>query len=282
MLKKAIQYMILSAVAFTFMNVFVKYLINFSAYQIVFFRSIGTLFFTIPFLLKNNISILGNKKELLILRGVVGALSMTLFFISLNYLAVGTAVSLRYLSPIFAAIFALIFLKEKIKGIQWLFFFLAFIGVAMLKGFSSEMSDLGLLFILLSAIFTGLVFVIIRKIGTSDHPVVIVNYFMIIAVVFGSLLSINNWIQPKGIEWLILISLGVFGYFGQLFMTKALQSSETNIIAPFKYIEVIFTMIVGVVWFQDSYTFLSCFGILLIVVALVMNVLSKSKKINPK
>ena len=218
----------------------------------------------------------------MILRGVVGALSMTLFFVSLNYLAVGTAVSLRYLSPIFAAIFALILLKEKIKGMQWLYFLLAFIGVAMLKGFSAEMSNIGLLFILLSAVFTGLVFVIIRKIGTSDHPVVIVNYFMIIAVVIGGLLSINNWKQPEGLEWLVLISLGFFGYFGQVYMTKALQSSETNIIAPFKYIEVIFTLIVGVIWFHDSYTLLSCLGILLIVIALVLNVLSKSKKINPK
>jgi len=254
MLKKAIKYMLISAVAFTLMNVFVKYLIHLSVYQIVFFRSIGTLFFTIPFLLKNNISMLGNKKGLMVLRGVVGATSMTLFFISLNYLSVGSAVSLRYLSPIFAAIFALLFLKEKIKPMQWLYFIMAFIGVAILKGFTTEMSNLGLLFILLSAIFTGLVFIIIRKIGNSDHPVVIVNYFMIIAAIMGGLLSINNWTQPRGLEWIILLSLGLFGYYGQLFMTKAFQNSETNIIAPFKYIEVVFTMIIGVIWFKDSYT----------------------------
>ncbi|WP_452225180.1 DMT family transporter [Lacinutrix chionoecetis] len=278
MLKKAVQYMVISAIAFTFMNVFVKYLTNFSAYQIVFFRSVGTLFFTMPFLLKNNISILGNNKGLLVLRGVVGAIAMTLFFASLNYLAVGTAVSLRYLSPIFAAVFALFILKEKIKPIQWLYFIIAFLGVVILKGFSAEMSDLGLLFILLSAILTGLVFIIIRKIGDKDHPVVVVNYFMIIAVIFGGILSINNWVQPKGMEWLILLSLGIFGYYGQLYMTKAFQISETNIVAPFKYIEVIFTMIIGIIWLNDSYTLISYIGIILIIVALVLNVLVKSKK----
>jgi len=271
--------MLISAAAFTLMNVFVKYLIHLSAYQIVFFRSIGTLFFTIPFLLKNNISMLGNNKTLLVLRGVIGVISMTLFFVSLNYLAVGSAVSLRYLSPIFAAIFALIFLKEKIKPIQWFYFVIAFIGVAILKGFNAEMSNIGLFFILLSAIFTGLVFIIIRKIGTKDHPVVIVNYFMIIAVITGGFLSISNWTQPQGIEWLILLSLGVFGYYGQLFMTKAFQNSETNIIAPFKYIEVIFTMLIGVIWFKDSYTLIACLGIILILGSLVLNVLIKSKKV---
>lgn len=277
MLKNAIKYMIISAMAFTLLNVFVKDLIHLSAYQIVFFRSIGTLFFTVPFLLKNNIAMLGNKKGLMILRGLVGATSMTLFFISLNYLPVGSAVSLRYLSPIFAAIFALFILKEKIKPAQWLYFIIAFIGVAILKGFSAEMSSLGLLFILLSAICTGLVFIIIRKIGNSDHPVVIVNYFMIIAATLGGLLSINNWTQPKGIEWLLLLSLGVFGYYGQLYMTKAFQETETNAVAPLKYIEVVFTMLVGFVWFKEGYTLLSLLGIMLIIVGLVLNTVYKSK-----
>jgi len=84
-----------------------------------FFRSIGSLFFTIPFLLKNKISLLGNQKTLLVIRSVVGLISMTLFFLSLKYIAMGTAVSIRYIAPIFAAFFALIFLKEKIKLIQW-------------------------------------------------------------------------------------------------------------------------------------------------------------------
>lgn len=278
-MKKAIIYMILSAIAFTLMNVFVKYLIHFSAYQIVFFRAIGTLFFTIPFLLKNNISMLGNKRGLMLLRGIIGAISMTLFFVSLNYLPVGTAVSLRYLSPIFAAVFALLILKEKIKPIQWLCFIIAFIGVTILKGFSTEMSNLGLLFILLSAVFTGLVFIIIRKIGNNDHPVVVVNYFMIVAVIFGGLLSINNWIHPEGIEWLVLSSLGVFGYFGQLYMTKAFQNIEINQIAPLKYLEVIFTMLVGLTWLGETYTLWSLLGILLIIIGLTFNVFLKGHKI---
>lgn len=62
---------------------------------------------------------MGTHKKLLFLRALFGVISITCFFQSLNYLAVGTAVSLRYTSPIFAAIFAL--------------FFLAFLGVLIIK-----------------------------------------------------------------------------------------------------------------------------------------------------
>ena len=129
-----------------------------------------------------------------------------------------------------------------------------------------------------SAFFSGLVFIIIRKIKTSDHPLVIVNYFMVIAAVLGGLLSINNWVTPTGLDWLLLLSLGVFGYFGQFYMTKAFQTKEVNQVAPLKYIEVVFTMIIGVIWLDESYTYTSLIGISLILVGLSLNFFSTNKK----
>lgn len=88
---------------------------------------------------------------------------------------------------------------------------------------------------------------------------------------------IFHWKQPNLIEWLLFISLGVFGYYGQLYMTKAFQTVETNKIAPVKYVEVIFTVIIGVFWFGEIYTLLSLFAILIIILALVLNVFYKQR-----
>ncbi|WP_343067535.1 DMT family transporter [Winogradskyella flava] len=278
LLKKAILYMAISALAFTFLNAFVKSLGTFSVYQIVFFRSAGSLVFTIPFLLKNKISLLGNKRGLLVLRSVFGLTSMTLFFLSLKYIPMGTAVSLRYIAPIFAAFFALLFLKENVKLLQWLFFAIAFAGVLVLKGLDTELKIQGILFALVSAVFAGLVYITIRKIGDKDHPVVVVNYFMVISTVIGGLLSINNWTMPVGKQWFILLSLGIFGYFAQLYMTKAMQVGETNQVAPLKYLEVIFTIVIGLFWFQEVYTLWSLAGILLIILGLTLNISIKKPK----
>lgn len=185
--------------------------------------------------------------------------------------------SLRYLSPIFAAIFAAVILKEKIKSVQWFLFLVAFSGVLILRGFDSTISIHGLTLILLASLFSGLVYIVISKIGTTEHPVVVVNYFMIIATLIGGVLSINNWINPIGIEWILLLSLGVYGYFGQLYMTKAFQIAKANQVAPFKYIEVIFTLLLGVLWFGDIYTIWSVIGIILIISALILNVLYSEK-----
>lgn len=279
-IKKAIKYMLISTLSFTLMNAFVKYLIDINSYQIVFFRSAGSLFFTFGYLYKHKIPMLGNQRKLLILRGLVGVTSMTLFFLSIKYITLGSAVSLRYIAPIFASIFAVFLLKEKVKNIQWLFFLLSFSGVLVLKGLDSEMNSIGLILILISSVFSGLVYIVISKIGKGDHPVVIVNYFMVIATIVGGVLSIKDWVNPVGIQWLLLPCLGIFGYYGQIYMTKAFQTSVTNQVAPLKYLEVIFTVLVGVFWFGEIYTFWSFLGILMIIGGLVLNVFYKIN--NPK
>ena len=270
--------MLISTIAFACMNATVKQLIHINAFQIVFFRAASSLFFTFGFLFKNNIPILGNNKKLLIIRGLVGVTSMSFFFMSTKYLPIGTAVSLRYMAPIFAAIFAVFLLKEQVKPLQWLFFSVAFAGVIILKGFDAELNGYGLLLIFISAIFSGLVYVVIGKIGKGDHPVVIVNYFMVISALVGGVMSINNWVNPVGMEWLMLFGLGVFGYFGQVFMTKAFQVASTNQVAPLKYLEVIFTVLFGVFIFGEIYTLWSLLGIAMIIIALILNALYKRRK----
>lgn len=275
--KNAIKYMIVSTLAFAFMNIIVKYLKNVNAYEIVFFRSLSSLFFTFGYLIRYKIPMISSNNKLMVLRSLAGAFSMLLFFMSLKYLSVGTAVSLRYIAPIFAAIFAVFLLKEKIKTLQWLFFIISFFGVLILKGLDTQINSTGLILVLLAAVLSGLVYIIINKIGNSEHPVVVVNYFMIVATILGGVLSIPHWVTPQGMEWAFLFSLGVFGYFGQLYMTKAFQNAPTNLMAPLKYIEVVFTVILGATLFNEIYTFWSLLGMVLIILGLLLNVWYKNR-----
>ncbi|WP_228850846.1 DMT family transporter [Aegicerativicinus sediminis] len=277
---KAIVYMIFSAFAFTFLNVGVKYLESLSVNQIIFFRSLGTLFFTVPLIIKNRLPFFGNQKGLLLFRSAVGLTSMFFFFSALKYITVGTAVSLRYISPIFAAIFAIFLLKEKVKLLQWFCFLIAFGGVVVLRKFELDMDYTGLIMGLCSAFFAGLVYISIHMIGNRDHPVVVVNFFMLVSTIVGGIFTISNWTTPSVQEWLVLASLGISGYLAQLFMTKAFQIGETNVIAPLKYIEVVFSIILGVLWFGEIYSFITLLGIGLIIIGLAGNIYLKRKPKN--
>ncbi len=269
--------MILAAVCFTGLNVMIRQVDRLPAFELVFFRSIGSVICCLLVLLPKKISLRGNHKQMLLLRGAVGVISMTLFFKAIQLMPLGTAVSLRYLSPFFAAGLAIIFLKEKVRNIQWLFFLIAFIGVVMLKGFDARISTMALMIILVSAFFSGAVYVIIRKIGHSEHPVVIIFYFMTMASMVGGLFSVFNWITPQGLEWPLLFSMGIVGFFAQLLMTKALQIEAANRVVPLKYTEVIFTLIAGWMLFGEVQSWISLLAIVMIIAALLANVMIREK-----
>jgi drug/metabolite transporter (DMT)-like permease len=61
-------------------------------------------------------------------------------------------------------------------------------------------------------------------------------------------------------------------------MTKAFQTAKTNQVAPLKYIEVIFTLMFGLLWFDEVYTIWSLVGIALIIGGLILNIYYKEHK----
>jgi drug/metabolite transporter (DMT)-like permease len=271
MYRKEILYIILSTVSLAIMYSFVKVLHRFSVYQIVFFRSAATLLFTIPLIIKYKLSFSGNNKLMLFLRAVLGYISMFLFFMSINYLDLGIAVSIRYLSPFFALFFSFMILKETIKVSQLFFFLLSFLGVFIIKVSSLNISLIGLILALFSAITLGLVFVVIRKINNTENPLIIINYFMLFTFIFSIIPSHNNFISPNLYEFLLFFGLGFFSFLGLLFMTKAFQNSEVNILVPFKYSEIVFSIFIGICFFDESYSFTTLLGILLILIGLFCN-----------
>ncbi len=269
--------MLLSTISFALMNALIKYLIDYSTFQLVFFRSLGSLFITFGILKSQKINIWGNQKKLLLLRGLVGATSMILFFLGIHYINVGSAVTLRYTSPIFAAVFAVIFLGKTIKLIQWIFFLISFFGVYLIKSYDPSGSNFGVFIVLVSAFLSAIVYFIISKIGKRDNSVVIVHYFMIFSTVIGGIGSIFFWIIPNTKDIFLLFSLGFFGFFGQLFMTRAFQSAEAHIVAPFKYIEVIFTLLFGIYVIDEKYDLFHLLGAFFVILGLLLNVFFRSK-----
>ncbi len=265
--------------AFTIMNGLVKYLDHIGSYQLVFFRSFVSLILCLIYLQLKNIPFQGNNKKWLLLRGIVGTISLTLFFIAIKIIPLGSAVTLRYLSPLFAAFLAFIFLKERIMKIQWLFFLMAFIGAAILKGFDFRITAVGFALIISSAFFSGLVYTIIKKIGTSEHPFVVVGYFMAVASVVGLILSLPSWDTPSGQDLMILMCLGCFGFLGQVFMTLAIQSDLLIKVIPFKYLEAMLAVFVGLIWFGEGYNYIAIVGMLLIVAGMFLN-LVYSKRVS--
>jgi len=274
MLTKGVGFIMIAVIAFSAMNVMAKYLSTMHPMQVVFFRAAGSLIFIFPYMIYHNVNRVGNHPKLLLLRAVLGLISLATFFWAIQRIPLGSAISIRYLGPIFGAILAVYYLREKVNIKQWISFAIAFAGVLVLKGFDYRIDLFSFSLVMISAILVGMVFVLIRYLGSREHYLTIINYFMMTATISG-LFFISYFRIPIGIEWWSVAGIGIFGLIGQLFMTRAFQLEEASILAPFKYLELIFSGLIGYFIFSESYEVVALLGMILIVGGMVMNVYFK-------
>ena len=275
-LKKGVIYMIISVVGFALMNLVVKFLPTIPATELVLFRSIVSLTLSLAMIRQKKLKPFGNNKKWLLIRGIFGVIALTLFFYTLQRLPIGSAITIQYLSPIFTAFFAIFLLGEKMKPIQWVYFAIAFLGIGIIKGFDSNISTMLLLAGIGSAVFSGIAYNAIRKLKDTDHPVVVVFYFPLVATPIMLVASMFIWVTPTGWEWLYLVLMGVLTQIAQINMTKAYQSAPLNKVAPLKYGGVILAISFDVFIFGIHYQWITLVGILMVIGGVILNMILKS------
>ena len=118
-LNDGIKYMLLSTVFFSLMNVCVKFLKHIPVYEIATFRSLGIVILSYSLIRYSGLSFKVNHKKYLFMRSFFGTIAMLMYFYTLQNTPLATAVTLQYLSPIFASIIAIFLLNEKPHFIQW-------------------------------------------------------------------------------------------------------------------------------------------------------------------
>lgn len=267
--------MLLATFTFTIMKVCIKSIPHIPAIEIILFRSIISLGLSLAVLIPKKISPWGNNKPVLIARGVSGAIALVIYFSLLQQIPLATAATLQYLAPIFTAILGIFLVKEQVKPVQWIFFGLAFIGVLVIQGFDPRISTLHLVMGVSTSIFMGLAYNFIRKLKTSEHPLVIIFYFPFVMLPISAIWSSFVWVMPQGMDWLILILVGITTQIAQYFMTKSYQSAELSKVSILNYIGIIYALLFGFFLFDETFNIMTYVGMALVLSGVIANVIFK-------
>ena len=83
----------------------------------------------------------------------------------------------------------------------------------MIKGLDTSLELFPFFLITLSAVTAAIILMLISKIGSKDHYLTIINYFMFISSLIGGIASIFSWKQPLGFELIHLFFIGFFGFY---------------------------------------------------------------------
>lgn len=273
--------MLISAVCLALMGSFAKVLAtHLPTIEIVFFRNVLGVFLIGITFFKTPLKQTGGKPLLLFFRAAIGLIAMLSFFYNLANITLADAVTYSRMSPIFTALFAMWFLKERIGTKGWIAIALGFTGMLFVMqpdGLAFEKSHL---FGLLNAVCAALAFTSIRELRKYYDTRVIVLSFMGIGTVvpFISMylsqfyqsdffsFMMGEFVMPNPIDWIYIVGIGITASFGQVYMTKAYGATKAGIVGATGYSVILFSLIIGVILgdkLPDLFGFIGIFAIIL-------------------
>lgn len=276
--------MLLSALGFALMAVCVKLvsLRGIPILEIVAARALVSLLISWIDIKRKGISPWGSHRGLLFARGLVGALALVCVYYALVHIPLAEATVLQYLHPMFTAVLALYFLKEKIHASTILCIVLSFLGLLLISRpdflFGEQLGPLpafAVAIAVLGAFGSGVAYVLVRKLAQIEDSSVIIFYFPLIALPFSLLMLGSDFVMPKGDEWLLLILVGIFTQVGQVGLTRAMQYESAGKATAFSYTQVLFAALFGWVVFAEVPSVWTCIGAGFILLGAFVNLMRK-------
>jgi len=279
--RRGVLYMLLASFFFACMAACVKLLQGIPVLEIIFFRAVISGVLCLAGIWRAGVPALGTRRGLLTLRGVAGALALAQGFWLLQNTPLAAATTLTHLSPIFTTLIGIWFVKEKVDAQQLLWFLLSFAGIVIMQGFDYRISGWHLLLGITASLTMGVAYNCVRKLGRTEHPLVIMFYFPLLCLPLAGVYTLFNWVPPQGVEWGWLLLLGLFTQLGQYYMTKSYQVAAISSVAIVNYTEVIFAIVLGLVLFGENFNLLTYAGMALVCAGVVLSLLTRKRPVPP-
>ncbi len=277
---KGVLYMLLASLFFAIVGAFAKQLSHqMPSVEVVFFRNLFSLLFVASTIYKYPVKQKGGKPWLLFFRGLMGLLGILAFYYNIAHISLADAMTFSRTSPIWTAIFAYMFLGEKISKRGWVAVFIGFVGVIMIMKPNGLMFSKTDIIGVASGILAALAYTSVRELRKYYDARIIVIAFMIMGSFFPAIFMwVSNFYQfpnldfisakyiaPKGVSWLYILCLGGFSALAQIFMTKAYGETKAGIIGAVSYTVILFSVFVGILLGDSFPDLVGAFGILLVV-----------------
>ncbi|EJC6734528.1 EamA family transporter [Vibrio vulnificus] len=281
-----VRYMILSALGFALMSASVKYVSvhGIPLFEIVAARALVSLIISYLDVKRKGISVWGNNKRWLFARGAVGTLALMCVYYAVTALPLAEATILQYVHPVFTALLAVLFLKERVQPATLACIVLCLSGVFTMVYPSFDASGVGELpmlsvgIALLGAFGSSIAYVIVRKLSRTEDSSVIIFYFPLVALPVSAMLIGDDFVVPDVALILVLILVGIFTQIGQFGLTKAMQTQTAGNASAYSYVQIVFSALLGVVLFNEVPSIWTLLGGSLIVIGALINVFGPKSK----
>jgi len=179
-------------------------------------------------------------------RGALLIASSVCFFFGLSYLPIAEATALNYMSPILVTLMAGWWLGERLTRPRWAFIVAGMIGMLLIVRPGSQVLAPAALFSLGAAFLYATFQILTRKLAGEDLMVLLMYPALVGTVVLSipvPFLHDSTWYPIRDI--IMFLGMGIMGFIGHLLFIRAFQLASASALAPFTYMQLVWSTLAG-------------------------------------
>jgi len=184
-------------------------------------------------------------------RAAAGLVAMQMWFYSVTIMPVTLATALSFTTPIFAALFAIIFLGERAGVRRWSAMAVSFIGVLLILRPDIAGVDTKVLYVLTASAGMAMAGVFVKSLSRTEPPETIVFYMALFMCPLSLPFGLMHWTDLLPYQWWSLLLIALLSTVAQLMMARAYKRAEMVVLLPLDFTRLIFTSLFAYIFFGE-------------------------------
>ncbi len=186
-----------------------------------------------------------------VLRGVMMVASMLLFIVALRYLPLADAASVGFVSPLLITALSVPMLGEVVGVRRWIAIVVGFAGVLIVIRPGTGAFQPAAFLVLGSSLAWAFASIFTRRVAGREDTSATMLWTGVIGFVLLSAAVPFNFVMPSMPLLALNIALGTLATVGQYWMIQAYRYAAASLLAPFSYIQLIWSTTAGYLVFDS-------------------------------
>jgi drug/metabolite transporter (DMT)-like permease len=266
---RGVAFKLVSAALFAVMLALIRYLgARYPIGQVVFFRSLFAIIsVVVVYAWRGELAAVVRTERPLgqAGRGVLSIAGMFFNFGATARLPLVESNAIAFSSPLFTVALAALILGERVRIYRWSAVLVGFVGVVVVlsphlsgeelaTAVGGAASLVGVVYAICGSLTNAGTAIQTRRLAQSESTSSIVFYFSLSCTLAGLATLPFGWVMPSAGEMVALISIGILGGAGHIFLTESYRHASASLVAPFDYTSMIWVLVLGYAMFGETPT----------------------------
>ncbi|MGH8691375.1 MAG: DMT family transporter [Burkholderiales bacterium] len=243
-----------AVLSFTAMAVAARELLrHMGAFEIVFLRSVVMLAIVLAMASRQGFSSLRTARlGVHAWRNVIHFVGQVLWVYSIGALALATVFAIEFTMPVWTALLAALFLKERLSPPRLVMLGLGIAGVLVILRPGGGSFHPAMLAMVLGSLCYASSFIFTKRLSSTDSALAVLFWMAVVQMPLGLAASLPDWATPAAVDLPWILGIGIGSYTAHYCMTRAVRVADASVVVGVDFIRLPLAALIGAALYGEA------------------------------